>query len=57
MPARLFHCDIMNKGQGPLTQVNDFKDSGDWSDGLGPSESARVINPGEIKMFQLKEDL
>lgn len=38
LPARLFHCEIMNKGQGPVSWANDLKDNGElvrWSGAFG----------------------
>src|SRR5262249_40799456 len=52
MPARLFRCEIYNAGEGDLIWVNDKKERGGWSSDLGPSESARVIQPGAIGVFQ-----
>ncbi len=52
MPARLFHCEIRNAGDGPITCIHGILDHGDWSDGSRPWESANPIGPGEIKAFQ-----
>jgi hypothetical protein len=52
MASRLFHCEIMNSGDGPLICISGILDHGDWSDDSRPWESAKVIGPGEIKAFQ-----
>jgi hypothetical protein len=52
MPARLFRCTLENVGAGDIAWVNDSKDHGDWSEGMGPSEQTRLIRPGETRSFQ-----
>src|SRR5215467_7304686 len=52
MPARLFHCEIKNAGDGPIVCIHGILKHGDWSDGSRPWESANPIGPGEIKTFR-----
>jgi hypothetical protein len=56
MAAREFLCEIRNVGEGPLTRVRDQLEFGSWTDGLLPSQSAQIVNPGEAKRFQSESD-
>jgi hypothetical protein len=56
MPARLFHCTIINSGDGPLTFVNQNLDGGEFSDGLSPSDAPKVIEAGQSVQFEAQSD-
>ena len=56
MAARYFHCEIVNRGEGPITWVDDKIESGDWVDDNVPSETAKEILPGQTGHYDAHSD-
>lgn len=56
MAARFFHCEIVNQGAAPIAWVDDKIEHGDWVDDNVPSETARLILPGQTGHYQAESD-
>ena len=52
MTARLFRCTIKNAGGAPIAWVGDHLDHGEWAEESVPSQTARLINPGQTGHYQ-----